>query len=52
MRHVSHHEIGRFSRAPEVEALKLWACAIALALGGGGIYIAGLSVLSALGAGQ
>ena len=52
MRQVSHHEVGRFSRTPEVEALKLWAFAITLALGAGGIYVAGLGVMSALGMGQ
>jgi hypothetical protein len=46
MRQVSHHEVGRFSRAPEVEALKLWAFAVALALGVGGIYIAVLGGMS------
>ena len=52
MRQASQHEIGRFSRAPEFEALKLWAFAILLALGAGGIYVAGLSVMLALGVGQ
>jgi hypothetical protein len=52
MGQVSHHEVGRFSRTPEVEVLKLWAFAITLALGAGGIYVAGLSVMFALGAGQ
>ena len=52
MRQVFHDEVGRFSRTPEVEALKLWAFAILLALGAGGIYVAGLSVMLALGVGQ
>ena len=42
---------GPLSR-PEVEALKIWAFALALALGAGVVYIIGLSVMTALATGQ
>ena len=49
---ASHQEVRRFLSTPEAEALKLWAFALTLALVAGGIYIAGLSVMHALAAGQ